>query len=606
VILQDLVALYQREAARGRVLPYGYSMEQISWVLLIDRDGQVIDVEDRRNGNKTPRIPAPTPPKSTVDIAPRYLYGNASYVLGVLTESQQKKKAAGKDMIRRCQKEHAAWVAYHRDHCSESYDEGLRAVLRFCERWTPTQFALLRYSDEIIKGTIALSLDGDKDEVGNPRLIYDRPAARELWSRLSDPLDGPEGLCLVTGERARIANLHNSLKGVRNAKPSGASLVSYNCDAVRHYGPDSQGINGPVSSTAMHAYTTVLNAMLAHPDRKLLIGDATAVFWVEADGDAVPAEVLLAALLGAIEVKPGEDAEAARLRETLSQIAAGRPLADADPRLDATTRYHVLALGPAESRLVVRWYLVGILGDLARRVGEHWQDMTINPCPWRTPPSVQWVALQTVPARPRKDGGYERDRDDINPTFPGDLLRSILTGQRYPSGLLQTLVQRISTDRDVNRLRIALIRACLERDHRLGISTQGAPMALDPDNPSTAYQLGRFFAVLERIYRAANPNSERTLADTHYRMACTQPAAAFPRLRATAQHHLAAIRRDSKGGLAFVLDRDLADIASRIGVEFPPTLRVADQGRFALGYDHQRTVRKVSDTTAVTADSQEE
>ena len=330
------------------------------------------------------------------------------------------------------------------------------------------------------------------------------------------------------------------------------------------------------------------------------------MFWVEADGDAAPAETLLAALLGAIEVKPGEDAETARLRETLSQIAAGRPLADADPRLDATTRYHVLALGPAESRLVARWYLVGTLGDLARRVGDHWQDMTLDPCPWRTPPSVQWVALQTVPARPRKDGGYERDRDDINPTLPGDLLRSILTGQRYPSGLLQTLVQRISTDRDVNRVRIALIRACLERNHRLGISTQGAPMALDPDNPSTAYQLGRFFAVLERIYRAANPNSERTLADTHYRMACTQPAAAFPRLRATAQHHLAAIRRDGKGGLAFVLDRDLADIAGRIGVEFPPTLRVADQGRFALGYDHQRTFRKVSDTTAVTADSQKE
>src|SRR5262249_47346552 len=95
-----------------------------------------------------------------------------------------------------------------------------------------------------------------------------------------------------------------------------------------------------------------------------------------------------------------------RLQDTLRKIAAGRPLAEADPGLDPSTRYHVLALGPSAARLVVRWYLVGTLGDLARRIGEHWQDMRLEPLPWRTPPSVQWLALQTVPARKNKSGGY--------------------------------------------------------------------------------------------------------------------------------------------------------------------------------------------------------
>src|SRR5262249_21347801 len=160
--------------------------------------------------------------------------------------------------------------------------------------------------------------------------------------------------------------------------------------------------------------------------------------------------------------KPGEDVEAARLRDTLAGIAAGRPLADADPRLDPDTRYHVLALAaPVKARLSVRWYLVGTLGELARRIGEHLLDMALEPSAWQTPPSVQWLALQTAPARPSKRGGYEREEKDVNPTLPGELLQAVLTGQRYPSGLMQTLVQRLSTDRDINRLRVAIAKGCL-------------------------------------------------------------------------------------------------------------------------------------------------
>jgi CRISPR-associated protein Csd1 len=300
-------------------------------------------------------------------------------------------------------------------------------------------------------------------------------------------------------------------------------------------------------------------------------------------------------------VKATEEGATAKLQQTLAQIAAGRPLAEADPDLDPDTRYHVLALGPSAARVVVRWHLAGTLGDLARRIGEHWQDMRLDPIPWRTPPSVQWLALQTVPARPKRDGGYDRDPEKINPTLPGDMLRAILTGQRYPTGLLQTLVQRLATDRDINALRVAMIRACLARDQRLGISTKGAPMSLDPDNLSPAYQLGRLFAVLENAFRVANPKSERSLADAYYRLASTQPGAAMPRLLATVQHHLSAIRRAEKGGLAYVIGTNIEEITAHLGTTFPHVLNTSEQGQFALGYFHQRGYRK-----AKTADSSSE
>jgi CRISPR-associated protein Csd1 len=87
-------------------------------------------------------------------------------------------------------------------------------------------------------------------------------------------------------------------------------------------------------------------------------------------------------------------------------------------------------------------------------------------------------------------------------------------------------------------------------------------MSLDPDNPSPAYQLGRLFEVLDYAFRCANPKSERTLADAHYRLASTQPRAAMPRLLATAQHHLSAIRRADKRGLAHVIGTSIEDISA--------------------------------------------
>jgi CRISPR-associated protein Csd1 len=224
--------------------------------------------------------------------------------------------------------------------------------------------------------------------------------------------------------------------------------------------------------------------------------------------------------------------------------------------------------------------------------------MRLDPLPWRTPPSVQRLALHTVPARPnKKKGGYDRDQKIINPTLPGEMLRTILTGQRYPTGLLQTLVQRLATDRDINGLRVAMIRACLARDQRLGISTIGAPMSLDPDNPSRAYQLGRLFAVLEYAFWCANPESERSLADAHYRMASTQPGAAMPRLLATAQHHLSAIRRADKVRLAQFIDTSIEDITAHLDTAFPRVLNTSEQGQFALGYFHQRRNRRATDSS---------
>lgn len=139
----------------------------------------------------------------------------------------------------------------------------------------------------------------ESERLGNIR-IHDRPAARALWARLCTGTDKSEAACLVTGERGPIARLHPAIKGVWNAQPSGASLVSFNRDAFTSYG-HKRGENAPVSEAAAFAYTTALNHFLKRDStQRIQIGDASTVFWAEgSDAAAKEAEGVFAALLGA-------------------------------------------------------------------------------------------------------------------------------------------------------------------------------------------------------------------------------------------------------------------------------------------------------------------
>jgi CRISPR-associated protein Csd1 len=91
--------------------------------------------------------------------------------------------------------------------------------------------------------------------------LHDRPAARELWARVSAEGEKDSAICLVTGKKSPVARLHPSIKGVRDSQPSGASIVSFNLDAFTSYGHE-QGQNAPVSEAAAFAYTTALNRFL--------------------------------------------------------------------------------------------------------------------------------------------------------------------------------------------------------------------------------------------------------------------------------------------------------------------------------------------------------
>ena len=112
-------------------------------------------------------------------------------------------------------------------------------------------------------------------------------------------------------------------------------------------------------------------------------------------------------------------------------------------------------------------------------------------------------------------------------------------------------------------------------------------MSLDENNSNTAYQLGRLFAVLERIQSGAIKEANATITDRYYGAASTIPYSVFPRLIAGSKNHLSKLRK-TKPGYAVNLDKELGSIIDKLSSSYPKHFSMNDQGCFSIGYYQQR------------------
>ena len=113
-------------------------------------------------------------------------------------------------------------------------------------------------------------------------------------------------------------------------------------------------------------------------------------------------------------------------------------------------------------------------------------------------------------------------------------------------------------------------------------------MALDPGNKNIGYILGRLFSTLEKIQEETSPEINATIRDRFYGSASSTPGTVFPHLMALTKHHLSKLgSRPEKRGRVVNLEKLIGEIVAGIN-DFPTHLTLPDQGRFAIGYYHQR------------------
>jgi CRISPR-associated protein Csd1 len=562
MILQALKEYYDRKAADpvSGIAPLGWEWKEIPYLVVIREDGTLAHVEDTQEllGKKkrAKSFLAPQSVKRSSGIAPNLLWDNVEYVTGVVCKGKPERVAA----------QHAEFKKR-----LESFSDcpAVGAVLSFLAK--PDFRERLARQPAWKEAVDACAFVSFK-LADAPEPVFRDPG---LVSRINESLPGsengtPGSVCLVSGHRDRIAELHPAIKGVLGTNTTGGNIVSFNFPAASSFGK-TQGCNAPVGEKAAFEYTTALNVLLGKDSRqKMTVGDATTVFWSSRESaleDEFPD-------LFDEPQKDNPDKGVDAVERLLSSVKTGAFTHD-----EKDTKFYVLGLSPNSARISVRFWHAGTVAEMKRRFADWFENLQIVHGPKDKEHLSLWRLLLSIAPLGKSE--------NVPPNLAGAVMRSILDGTPYPATLLSSAIVRIKAEHDVTYPRAKLVKAFINRNLN---PERKLAMSLDKDNTNVGYRLGRLFAVLERIQQAANPGINATIRDRFYASASATPAAVFGNLMRLSGHHLSKLDADKKG-LRIWLEKLVEEIVSGLSA-FPTHLSLEEQGMFAIGYYHQRNAKK--------------
>ena len=587
MILQALSDYYRRKCDDpdpAQHLPlFGLEQKEIPFLLEISAEGELLQLRDTREQQEKRKVASvfrvPIGIKKTSGVAANLLWDTLEYVLGVDTKGKPERVA----------QQHAAFRARIADlPAAARADAGIQAVERFLDNIDLAQLERQPAWANALETNAVLSfrLQGDLD------LVCQRPAV--VAAALNVGLDGDaaQAMCLVTGEQAPVERLHASIKGVWGAQTSGANIVSFNARAFESYGKtERQGENAPVGRAAAFAYTTALNHLLRKDStQRIQVGDASTVFWAERESEF---ETLIPDIFGD-PTKDDPDAGTRAVHALLDAVHSGKW-----GHSDQATRFYVLGLAPNAARISIRFFHCVTLQEFGQRISQHFKDLELVRGPHDAPYPSLFRLLTAV--------ALQNKADNIPPNLGGAIVDAIFSGVNtpYPSLWLNVAVGRSRAEQNVSYLRAAAIKACLNRQMRQARMSSPNPAPeqeflpmLDLSNTHPAYRLGRLFAVLEKIQEEASPGLNATIRDRYYGAASSTPVAVFTTLLRLKNAHL---KKLTVGRTAW-FEKLLGEVLGPV-TDFPKHLPLPDQGRFALGYYHQRQdffTKKSDDTSNTT------
>lgn len=543
MIFQSLIALYDRLAPTNDVPPYGFSVEDIGFVITIDKEGSLLgqpeDLRVKVGAQKYDFRISETPYTNHVNVranaaakTPNFMVDKADYIFGM---SGSAKKEV----------HHKSFIRLIHDVCGDSADEGVVAVKAFLEKWNPADSTGLSDWKEIC-GThgkwVAFRLEGDSC------FVHERPAVKALWQEFVQKEKFPEGVSFLDGSIHDIQSQYAQFKF-----GSGASLVSFNEVAYESYGKKKGG-NAPISVEAEFKSSAALKYLFRSPTQRLRIGDATTVFWAE---KATSMETMFGRVLNP---SLQDESAADEVSKFLEAVRDGKMPNEIGA--DGEIRFHILGLSLNKARLALRFWYVCSVNELMGHLRAHFQCLEMERGEKDIPYPGIWHLLKET----------ARETKDISPVLGGALARSILTGANYPLNLYQGVMGRIRADHRINYLRASVLKAVLTRNYN-----QEVPMSWDPERKEIAYLLGGLFAVLEKAQLDALGKVNTTIKDRFFGAASATPASVFPRLLRLSQHHI------DKAEYGHVSDRRIAEIMEHIDY-FPRHMGLQEQGLFAIAY----------------------
>lgn len=565
MILQALTRYYDDLVKTGKISKPGWSNTPVSFALCIDKEGnleQVIPLlEDRGSKKNVPQLfDLPASFKRTVGIKPNFICDNSSYFLGADSKGKPERSI---DCFE-------ASKEFHHNLLDEVDSDMARSILAFFDKWKPDD----TYSHPALNSDIASILSGGNMIFRiNGSYAHEDEKIRHAWQSFYDKAEGKTQQCLVSGSEDVIEPVHPLIKGVKGAKSSGANLVSFNADAFCSYGQE-QNYNAPVGKYASFAYTSALNYMLSDYENVKRIGDTTVICWAEG---AEPQYRLFT--FAALFDDQSSDFSESDLRNAVGKLAKGQPISERG--LNPDRPFYILGLAPNAARLSVRFFYRDSFGNLMKNVNEHNERLEI------VKPSYD--QYYTIPIwRLINETVNPNSREKASsPIMSGAVARSVITGNMYPVSLLDQIVLRIRSERDINRYKAAIIKAYYLKNKNKDCPKEVLTVSLNEESKNVAYTLGRLFSVYEAIQEAANPGINATIKDKYFNTAASTPAVIFPILNNLSSKHL----RKLSTGQRIMYEKKLISLAGILGEEYPSRMNLAQQGSFYLGYYHQTQKR---------------
>ena len=568
MILHALTRYYQRKAASdGNVAPEGFENKEIPFVIVLDKAGKFIQLEDTREQQGKKKIGRKfLVPKGLGRAGSKsyevsnILWDHYGYVLAHPKEDDEKS-----DIL--AQNQHKSFIAKV-DELKQALpdDAGIQAVSAF-----------LAQADEVAKVRLAegwqecakikgCNLSFRLVDESVALVCQSKAVQAYLAAAKAEVSDGiQEGICLVTGKKTTIARLHNAVKGV-NAKPS--PFTSVNLAAFESYGKQ-QGFIFPVGEQTMFEYTTALN-MLLDGENRFRIGEVSVVCWSE---KPTPLESKVALKING-GGKDNPDAHIDEVKALYKSLHNGKYM---EP--NGKDKFYLLGLSPNSARIVVRFWHETTVAALSENIARWYDDLQIV----RGEKSIypEFMPLMRLLCGLVLDGKAE----NLPPDLIANVTQSALVNRPLPVSLLQIALRRNKAEQKITYGRAALIKAYLNRAIRSGSlkNTKELSMSLDRERNDIGYVLGRLFAVLEKTQSEANPSLNATIGDRYFGSASSTPIAVFGTLMRLSPHHLSKLEYE---GRAVHLKWEIGQILDKCQ-KFPNHLNLEQQGLFAIGYYHE-------------------
>lgn len=539
----------------------GTELKEIPYVIVIDLQGRFLRFECKRTDRRScTTFIVPQGVQRTSAPKTNTLWDNGKYVLGF-----GEKDAACHDLfverIRKIAERH-------------SDDESAAALSRFYE--TPIE-EIRRcmetdplYNDAMdsYKSNFSFRLEGDT------LIMAEKTYLADGFDEVPEGV-GKNGVCLVTGEYGNIVRTTTPTPLPGNSPM--AALVSFQVNSGYDSYGKSQAYNAPISTDAEWGITAALKQMLGKESRnKANIGKRTFLFWSGRQNEAGnDLSDCLAFLLDrpAKTVENGAD-NAEKVKRLIKAIYSG------EIRTTLDDRFYILGLAPNIGRIAVVFWTDCQLREFAGKLLAHFSDMDIadtRPPQNRKPYSGIFAMISAVTL-----GGKI---SDALPGLPEAIMGAIVNGTSYPmvlyTGALERIRQELS-DYTVNIQRAAILKAYINRTEKKNQHKQLKVM-LDKTNDNPGYLCGRLAAVLEKIQNDINGGD--SIRTRYMGSASSTPATVFPAMLNVSIHHCEKLNDAAR----IYFEQLKQEILYKMPVDgFPAHLGLSDQGRFFVGYYHQR------------------